>query len=146
MSTYCVDTDLLKYRSNILSFGITSWEDQRKEAFSDINRLLVARWYNQVASTQGIDPTLVAFDPAKVQEGSLTKLECFKTLEYAYMILMKDSPEADGFERNMSLFSKLFDTEFDTVINLGLSYDWDNSGEIDDSEQLMRAPRRLKRA
>lgn len=144
--TYCIDNDLLTYRSNILELGVADWSTQRTEAYSMINRMLVARWYNQVAPTQGIDPTLVVFDPAKVEEGSLKRLECFKTLEFAYMILMKDSPEADGFERNMSLFSKLFNTEFDVVIGLGLSYDWDDDGIIDDEERAQRAPRRLRRA
>lgn len=58
MATYCVDTDLLKYRSNILALSVTDWEDQRLEAFDIINRSIVARWYNQAAATQGVDPTL----------------------------------------------------------------------------------------
>jgi len=144
--TYCVDNDLLKYRSNILSLSVDSWETQRDEAYSIINRMIVARWYNQVAPTQGIDPSLTLFDPAKVGDDQLNRLECFKTLEFAYMILMKDSPEADGFERNMSLFAKMFNTEFDSIISLGLSYDWDASGAIGDEERAQTAPRRLMRA
>jgi len=145
MATYCEDTDLLKYRSNILKLGVDSWEDQRKEAYSIINRLLVARWYNQAAKTQGVDPTLTFFDPTKVEEGFLKRLECFKTLEFAYMILMKDSPEEDGFERNMALFARQFGAEFDSVIGMGLTYDWSGDGNTDTEEVKIRAPRRLLR-
>ena len=146
MATYCTDTDLLTYRSNILSHGVSDWEKQRKEAYEYINRLLVARWYNNVAPSQGVDPTVTFFDPALVEDDFLTRLECFKTLEFAYMILMKDSSEADGFERNMALFSQQFGAEFDAVIGLGVSYDWDNSGTIEADEQMISAPRRLSRA
>lgn len=144
--TYCEDDDLLVYRSNILSLGVSSWETQRNEAFDIINRKLVARWYNQVAPKMGVDPVTTAFDPTKVEEGSLKRLECFKTLEFAYMILMKDSPDPDGFERNMSLFAKLFGDEFDSVVGMGVSYDWDASGAVNDDEAKIRAPRRLLRA
>jgi len=146
MATYCVDADLLKYRSNILSLGVDDWETQRLEAFDIINRMLVARWYNQVAPIQGIDPTLTLFDPIKVKDGDLTRLEAFKTLEFAYMLLMKDCPEIDGFERNMSLFAGMFGNEFDAVIGMGLGYDWDDSGIVDTDEIAIRAPRRLLRA
>lgn len=144
--TYCTDNDLLVYRSNILSFGVDSWETQRLEAYDIINRMIVARWYNQVAPTMGVDPSLTLFDPAKVNGDQLKRLECFKTFEFAYMILMKDSPEPDGFERNMSLFAGLFGNEFDSIISLGLTYDWDASGSVDNDERAIRAPRRLKRA
>lgn len=144
--TYCEDDDLLTYRSNILDFGVADWKTQREEAFDVINRMLVARWYNQVAITQGVDPTLVLFDPTKVKEGELKRLECFKTLEFAYMILMKDSPEADGYERNMTLFANQFGNEFDTILGMGLSYDWDDSGDISETELNQMAPRRLTRA
>ena len=146
MATYCVDRDLLVYRSNILSLGIKGWEEQRLQAFNVINRMLVARWYNQAAALQGIDPTLTLFDPTQVADDELNRLECFKTLEFAYMLLMKDSPEPDGFERNMTTFAKLFGTEFDSVIGMGISYDWDDSGTVDDDEVKIRAPRRLYRA
>lgn len=144
--TYCVDDDLLVYRSNIRSLGVSDWETQRNEAFKIINRMIVSRWYNQVAPIQGIDPSLTLFDPDKVGDDQLKRLECFKTLEFAYMILMKDSPEADGFERNMLLFAKLFGTEFDSIVGMGLDYDWDDSGSIGDDERAVRAPRRLMRA
>ena len=146
MSTYSTDNDLLIYRSNILSLGVSEWLDQHALAFADINRLMVARWYNRAAIDQGVDPYATLFDPTKVQDGELKALECFKTLEYAYMQLMKDSPEADGYERNMSLFARQFGNEFDTLMSTGVTYDWDDSGTVDDDEIKVRAPRRLYRA
>lgn len=146
MATYCTDADLLVYRSDILDMGVASWQDQRELAYAAINRLLIARWYNRNANDQGVDPYQTPFDPTLVKENELKQLECFKTLELAYMILMKNDPEPDGFERNMNLFARQFGNEFDTLMNSGIDYDWDESGTIDDDEKQIRSPRRLYRA
>ena len=45
---YSTDDDLVKIRPNILDLGVPEWIDQHKEAFSIINRALVARWYKTV--------------------------------------------------------------------------------------------------
>lgn len=146
MTTYCTDEDLKVYRSEIMEMGVTSWEDQRNLAYAAINRLVISRWYNRNAPDQGIDPYVTPFDPELVKEGEFRQLECFKTLELAYMILMKDDPEPDGFERNMGLFARQYGNEFDSLISSGIDYDWDSSGVIETDEKQIRAPRRILRA
>jgi len=146
MVTYCTDQDLLKYRPNILSLGVDSWEDQREMAHTDINRIITAKWYRQAAQKMGYDPDLVAFVPESVQDDTLKKLECYRTLEYAYMHLMKESEKEDGFQRNMDLYARLYSTELGTILSIGIKYDWTGDGSIDSSEnQLLPAQRRLYR-
>jgi hypothetical protein len=144
--TYCVDSDLLKYRPNILSLGVDEWSSQREEAYSIINRVIQTRWYRKVAPEMGYDPNVTLFDADLIRESTLTRLEAFKTLELAYMILMKDSPEADGFERNMKTFRDKYNEELELVLAQGIDYDWSGSGTFDDDEVYLRAPRRLVRA
>ncbi len=145
--TYCTDQDLLKYRSNILSLGETDWAEQRQDAYTEINKVLNVRWYRKVALQLGLDPTLTEFDPDLVKNDSLKKLECFKTLESAYMLLMKDSPEPDGFERNMNLFSKQYGDELNLIVTtIGVDYDWNDDDEISIDETVITAPRRLFRS
>ena len=144
--TYCADSDLLLYRPNILSLGVSDWEDQRTEAYTLINRIINKRWYKFAAVEMGYDPDLTEFDPTSVLDDSLKRLECYKTLELAYMHLMKDSPKADGFERNMVLFSRKYGEELDNILAIGLDYDWDGDDEIDTEEKLIPAPRRLYRS
>ena len=146
MATYSTDADLLKYRPNILSLGVDDWANQRAEAYSIINRTIVARWYNAAAVAMGYDPTVTYFDPTQVETGFFKRLECYKTLELAYMHLMKDSPEADGFERNMDLFSRKYGEELDLILATGVNYDWNDDDEIDDDETLIPAQRRLYRS
>jgi len=143
--TYCADSDLSKYRPNILALGVNDWTAQREEAYALINRVVSTRWYRKVAPDMGYDPNITTFNPLLIREGTLTRLESFKALELAYMYLMKDSPEADGFERNVKLFRDRYNEELELVLAQGIDYDWSDSGTFEDDEVYLRTTRRLVR-
>jgi hypothetical protein len=145
MATYCKDADLKKYRPNIMDLGVESWADQREEAYETINRVINKRWYMRVAPEMGYDPTLHQFAPDSVANDNLKRLECFKTLELAYMFLKKDGPEADGFERNESSFRRRYNEELEMLLAVGIDYDWSGDDTVGDDEVYLRAPRRLIR-
>ncbi len=145
MATYATDQDLLKYRADILSLNVDSWETQREEAFSIINRTITARWYAKAAPVMGVDPLITAFDPTLIQNDELKRLECFKTLELAYALLTKGCKEEDGFERLRKLYKREYGDELDSVLGMGLTYDWNDDDEIDVEEVRIQAPRRLSR-
>lgn len=144
--TYCTDVDLLTYRPNILSLGVDNWEDQRENAYAIINRTLESRWYRGAAEELSVDYLEVLFDPTLIQEGTLTRLECYKTLELAYMYLKKDSQQSDGFDRLEEQFRKRYGEELDLVLATGITYDWDQSGSITSDERYISTPRRQHRA
>jgi hypothetical protein len=144
--TYCADIDLIQYRPNILQLGVDDWTAQRQEAFDQINRVLSARWFRKVAPEMGLILSDASFDPDKVKSGFLRRLECFKTLELAYMFLKKDSPEEDGFERNEKSFRQRYNEELEIILATGVEYDWDDSGEVDASEKYIYATRRNVRS
>ncbi len=142
---YSEDNDLIKIRPNILDLGVSDWGFQHAEAFTIINRMLIGKWYIQAATDQGVDWRTVEFDPDKIDASQLVRASCYKTLEMAYLYLMKDAPEPDGFEREMKLFQQLFNTEINQLLGLGLNYDWDDSDTIDSEEKYQRSTRRLVR-
>ena len=144
--TYCTDSDLVKYRPNILSLGVSDWETQRTEAYTIINRVITARWYKKAAPEMGYDPNTTVFDPSYVRSATLTRLEAFKTLELAYMLLKKEGPEADGFERLEKAFRSRYNEELEMVLAVGIDYDWSGSGEYEDDELYVRVQRRLVRS
>lgn len=143
--TYCVDDDLLKYRSNIMTLGVDDWSEQRNEAYRLINRVISARWYRTAAPEMGVDPRAIVFDPTKVREGTFEALEAFKTLELAFIILKKEGPEADGFERFEESFRKKYNEELELILAAGIDYDWNADDSISDTELYLRTPRRLTR-
>jgi hypothetical protein len=144
--TYCKDSDMKKYRPNILDLGVSDWESQRNEAYEMINRVITARWYREAAKEMGYDPDVTEFNADYVEENTFVRLEAFKALELAYMHLMKDGQEADGFERAMKLFRNRFNEELDLLLGIGINYDWSGSGLVDDDEKYIRPQRRLHRS
>ncbi len=144
--TYCVDTDLVKYRSNIMDLGVVSWENQREEAYEMINRVISARWYRGASKVMGYDYRFTPFDSDLVMNDNLKRLECFKALELAYMILKKDGPKQDGFERAESSFRDRYNEELESVLAAGVDYDWDGDGEQNDDEHTIRVSRRIVRS
>mgnify|MGYP003563307064 CR=1 FL=1 len=150
MATYCTDADLVKYRPNIMELGVESWETQREEAYAMINRVVIARWYRKVAEDRDphrlvYDYRVTEFDPDKVEDGYLTRLEVFKTLELAYMYLKKEGAEADGFERLEEQFRRRYTEELEMILSVGINYDWDGDDIIDDQEKYIYRTRRLVR-
>ncbi len=144
-TVYSEDNDLVKIRPNIVDLGVSDWAFQHEEAFAIINRILIGKWYISAATDQGVDFRETEFDPDKVDATQLVRASCYKTLELAYMYLMKDAPEPDGFEREMKLFSKLFDSEMRQLLGLGLNYDWSGDDVVDSDEKYQRSTRRLVR-
>jgi hypothetical protein len=147
MADYCADADLVKIRPDILGLGVAAWTDQIAEATSIINRALQARWYNMAASNAGLDPREYPFnmDLLLSADTQLTRLGCYKTLELAYLFLMKNAPDPDAFEREHTTFGKLYKVELAEVLGAGLDYDWDESGDIAYTEKNIPVMRRLHR-
>lgn len=146
MATYCTDADLVKYRPNIMQLGVNDWNEQHTEAYALINRIVEVRWYRKVAEEMGYDWRDTQFDPDLVEDGQLTRLECFKVLELAYEFLQKETPEPDGFARLASRFRKRYIEELDMVLSGGITYDWNDDDAIDTMEYAVEGPRRQHRA
>jgi hypothetical protein len=134
-------------RPKIMELGVDGWDDQIAEADAIIDRALETRWYRQAAEEYGIDFRETPFARTNLLSiaGECTRLGSYKALQLAYIHLMKDSPEADAFERQAKTFAKLYAEELSEVLATGLSYDWDESGTLADSEKSMPVKRRLVR-
>lgn len=142
---YSTDADLIKIRPNIMALGVDDWSDMHNRAKTQIDQVLIARWYKTAASEHSLDYRDTEFDSDLVEDGILLDLSCYKTLELAYMYLMKDSPEPDGFERQMKLFRTLYNQELERLLAIGIGYDWAGDGAVTDTDKYLRVPRRLTR-
>lgn len=147
MAAYCTEDDIEKIRPKIMSLGVDGWDDQIADADSIIDRALETRWYRRAAGEQGIDFRTTEFDRTKLLNAATecTRLGVYKTLQLSYLHLMKDSPEADAFERQAKTFANLYAVELAEVLGTGLSYDWDGSGALADTEKHIPVKRRLAR-
>jgi len=128
MATYSVDADLVNIRPNILNNGAydTSWAHDM--AYSLINTTLEAEWYITEAPNHGIAPTTTGMDVAKLNANQLKMVSVYKVLELIYLSLTKDTPLDDGFYAWAAHFRKEYDTELNTLLKVGVEYDWDDDG------------------
>lgn len=146
MANYANDQDLLKIRPNILGYGETDWEDMHVEAKSLVDRDIEVRWYReQVVEQTGTTIRTTPFDADRLDASQLKRLACFKALELIYRFLMQDSPDMDAFEKQMGIFQKLYDSELQSVLAMGVNYDWDLSGKIESTERMLPRIRRQQR-
>jgi len=145
ITAYSNDSDIIEIRANILNLGADNWTSKHQEAFGIINRVLNKRWYEQAAAEFGFDWREIPFDPERIVVDEVKRLSCYKTLELIYLYLMNDSPNPDGFERQVKIFRDLYNEEFQIIIGVGISYDWDADQVSDFEEKYLRVPRRLKR-
>lgn len=143
---YHSDDDLTDVRPNIFDYGVTDFEAQMLEAERVINRTLDARWYRNVALNSGLDWRATPFDPTLLLNvEQVKKLAVYKSLQLIYIHLMKETRDPDVFERQAETFYKMYKDELQEVLNAGIDYDWDESGEVEAEESLKPRVRRLYR-
>ena len=145
MADYCSESDLVKIRPSILDLGVTDWSDVITEAGEIIDRAIEVRWYRRIAEENQVNWRTTRFDRdlLKSADTQLKRLGCYKTLEGAFMYLMKHRAD-DAFEKERKMFSELYKEELREVLLSGLDYDWDDD-ELDSDEILVPRVRRLVR-
>jgi len=146
MAEYCSESDLITIRPQILNLGVTDWTDQIEEAGNIIDRAIEVRWYRRIAEDNDVDWRETQFnrDLLKSASTQVKRLACYKTLELAFMYLMKHRAD-DAFEKEREMFSKLYKEELQEVLLTGLDYDWEDD-DLDTEEMLVPRIRRLMRA
>lgn len=147
MAEYCTDDDLLLIRPDILSLGVLSWDDQIIEAGKILDRTLESAWYRKVAENKGIDYRVTPFDRDLLLAGDndqLLRVGSYKSLELAYMYLMKNRPD-DAFDKLRITFRTLYKDELEEILISGVNYDFNDDDEIDPSERIQPQIRRLER-
>lgn len=144
---YAIDSDLLDRRPNILSLGKSEWDSSHSKAKILINRDLEAMWYRKASAEEGLDFRATPFAPSRMLDAGnqLKDLGVFKALELIYEYLAKDSEE-DNYMKLRDRYYKTYRDELKSVIALGIDYDWDANGILDNDEVSYQAPtRRLQR-
>lgn len=145
---YSEDSDLIEIRPDILDLGVSGWDAKHNEAQLIIDRAIDRKWYRSIALDNNVDYRDVPYDGDNLSDGGvqLLRLSCYKTLELIYLFVQKNTEKGDGFERQRKIFKDLYTEEFNDVINSGIDYDWDRSGEVSIDEQMQTKKRRARRA
>ena len=145
---YTTDFDLLSRRPNLVSLGVSSWETMHEKAKELINRDLEAGWYRKASAEEGLSFRETSFAPSRMlnADTQLKDLSIFKVLELAYEYLAKDAKE-DNYMKLRDRYHKSYKEELKSVTDLGIHYDWDADGVVEEDEKYSQTlSRRLQRA
>lgn len=112
------------------------------EAKDDIDKMIEVKWFKpRVRERFGKDIELLDgnldFDADLMlnADTQLRKASAFRVLgHYICPKLSKATRNADAWEKRAEEFSKKFDEEIERVLSVGIDYDWDRSGQVDDDE------------
>ena len=121
------------------SLGFSLDHDEAKD---DIAKIIEVKWFKpRVRERFGKDIELLDgnldFDPALMLNSStqLRKASAYRVLgHYVCPKLSKATRNGDAWERRAEEFNKKFDEEIERVLSVGIDYDWDRSGQVDDDE------------
>lgn len=139
MTTYSADTDLLKYRPNILNNGSFDTEWAHEEAFTLINSKIESQWYLQEALEHGVDPKATAMDVTLLDATQLVQLSTYKALELIYISLTKDADlTIDGNYKWAKHFADQYELELEKILKVGVRYDWADDGLTQEDKFLQQ--------
>ncbi|OQY25966.1 MAG: hypothetical protein B6244_14510 [Candidatus Cloacimonetes bacterium 4572_55] len=146
---YSVDANLQKIRSTIMELGVSDWSDFHDLAATAIDDDLEVKWYRKASNAMGYDWRHTRFDSSLLLNSAsqLLNLSCYKTFFLIYRYLAQDTTtELDAYGQQRNYWAKQYDDELIRVVEIGLDYDWNSSGSIDDYEKAVKRPvRRIKR-
>lgn len=136
MANYTVNGDLFEVRPQLEAQN-ESFKDQHDESTRVINRTLESKWYFGDAKGRGIDPRVVRFNPDLMLDSAteIKKLATFLAIKLIYERFIT------GFDDEvnqllMQMYENRYKEELELVLDLGISYDWDDSGTIDNGEEI----------
>lgn len=112
------------------------------EAKDDIDKIIEVKWFRpRVRERFGKDIELLTgnldFNAALMLNASiqLKKASVYRVMgHYVCPKLSKSTRNADSWERRAEEFTKKFDEEIERALSVGIDYDWDSSGQVDDDE------------
>lgn len=147
---YATYDDLLEVEPTITEYGILEWAAELARSETEINRLLVVRWW-PIYQKNGRTITLRAGESRLMNTDLLDptqwRLACvYHALAYhIFPKLTKFEADQDSFERKMNYYAQRFETEFDLCVREGVRYDDNENDVFDIAEKLPTATLRLRR-
>lgn len=147
------DDNLIEYQADILEYGIDDFDAYHTKAREDILRKLRTQWWVRARNSQLKAESIrtaehLEMDETKLNESQFTRCACYRVLsEYALPQLTKWNADGDEdkFQVMMMHYRKKYEEEFNSILQDGVEYDFDNDDVFEDSEKQPFHTRRLIR-
>jgi len=127
---FATNNNLQEYAPDVFEQGIDDWTDELTKAQTDVINMIQYKWWNKYYSRSKFNSTLLV-------EAQWTKSTVYQAL-YAYILprLSTFRPEGDPFREQLAFYKERFNEEFDIQFGLGIQYDFENDGSIDEDTDV----------
>jgi hypothetical protein len=125
---FATQNDLHEYTPEVFGQGVDDWTTELALAETDVINLIRIRYWNKYET-----PSL--FNSARLTESQWTKATVYKAL-FSYVLpkLSTFRPEGDPFQNQLSFYKERFEEEFELQFGVGILYDKDGDGTVQDGE------------
>ena len=136
---FATNEDLMDYAPEIFDQGVDDWTAEINRAQNDVEDQIRIRWYNKYHSNN-------TWELSKVTESQWTRATVYRAL-FAHILpkLTTFRPEGDPFREQISFWKERYEEELDTQFALGIEYDTNGDGTVQDGEITEFSQTRLYR-
>jgi hypothetical protein len=133
--TYATFADLKQVEPTIDQYGVLEWDIELERSETEINRILVVRWYQQYQrqhpSILNTNINVTLLDPTQ-----FTQATVYHALAYHICpkLTQHSGGEPDKFQVMMQYYQGRFEHEMDLILREGVRYDLDDDSEFERSE------------
>jgi hypothetical protein len=126
---FATNSDLIDLNPGFMDHGVDDWTNELNKAESDIKTKIRGEWFNKRYSGDDWDPTLLT-------ESQWTLATLYRALAH-YILPQLSSWRTDGdsFREQISFYQANFAEEINLQFTLGVEYDYDEDGIVQDSEK-----------
>ena len=136
---FAQNTDLQQYAPEVFDQGVDDWGDELALAETDVINAIRINYWNKYET-----PDL--FNSARLTDSQWTKATVYRAMS-AYILpkLSTFRPEGDPFMIQLEFYKNRYAEEIETQFALGVEYDHNNDGSVDQASEVERIELRLTR-
>lgn len=136
---FASDDDLVDMLPTVFDHGVATWQPQLDKAEADVVRKIQVEWYNKRYISNN-------FDQQYLTAVQWTNAVIYRALGY-YILpqLSQWRPESDSFREQMEFYQARFAEEINDQFGIGIEYDYDRDGEVDQGEVYNNTQTRIYR-
>ena len=136
---FATNDDLYEYAPEVFDSGIDDFTTELARAETDVTNMVQVKWYNNHHNRAD-------FDKTKLTESQWTRSTVYRALANHVMPKLSTfRPEGDPFANQIGFYKERFEEELDLQFALGIEYDENDDGTVDDAEVHEYSQSRLYR-
>lgn len=124
---FATNNDLQKYTPDIFEQGVDDWTDELAYAETDVTNYVQVKYWNE--HNRNAD-----FDASLLDEAQWTRATVYRALSHHILPKLATFRIDDVFVEQIKFYKERYAEEMDLQFALGIKYDLDEDGTVQDEE------------